>query len=239
MRLGKSRFAMHEFQTLAETNSFSDSLRCLLFNRLANASRYLGKFVDARLYSDRSISLSEQLGGTVHHSYYLLNRASIAREDHDLELAEQLAQKSQALAKKKDDVRGSLDALRILGEVYFEQSRFSAAKRALSIALEYAEQLSSHTHIGKLLLSMGTLENKNSHPRRALECWRRAKTHARKVNHKLLLFQTDLCILEQAIALNLQPQKRNAQRRLARLLPFLPKGLDDIEKYERLIRKSS
>jgi tetratricopeptide (TPR) repeat protein len=236
MRVGKNRFAVFEFRRIETTDHLSPTNVCFLYNRMANASRFAGNHSNARTYSDLAIQQATEIGDDRNLPYYLMNRAFIAVDEADASLAISHGQKAQRLGKRNGDRRVSVDCLNILGSAYLIQNRLTAARKAFSYELEEATELNNNRVIGFILLNFGKLEDKCGHASQAANYWRNAKRKARNAGRKLLSFQADLCLLEQAIRLELEPQRRNAQRRLARLAPFLPQSIDEIATYKALTK---
>ena len=235
MRIGKTRYSSHEFQRINNAGDLSDARHCLLLNRLANSFRYAGDYEEARRYSDLSIDKAKSIHDNVNLAFFHINRASIAIEECDPELAIEHATAAQTLSKTSDNQLAAANALNLLGNAYLLQNRLRAARKAFSYALIAAEHLSNQRLIGSIYLSLGKIEDKQGKHQEASDQWREAKRLAKRSENNLLAFQADLCLLRQAIDRDLPAQKRNAKKRLARLAPFLPQSIDELHTYEELL----
>ena len=234
MKIGRSRYPLHELEYIIDHPALTDRFRFLVFDRLARAHRDLRNYRASREFSEKAIQHAEGIDSEYLHVLYS-NRGRLAAEEGDLNLASEYYLKSYRAAKKIGEFHACAVELLQLGYLYKSSGRVGAARRAAIAAENIARDNGIDRSLGFALALRGHVELAEGNPGTAAECWREAAELAKRHNDRILRFKVDLFRYQNAKEEGKEAAARAIERRLKRLAPWLPEEGDEITLFKDLL----
>ena len=234
IKLGRLKFARHEFAYIHRTKGLGSNFSCLVLERLSRTHRELREFDVARKYLDKAIGAAEESGSTEWLGYMYSDLARLAEENLELKLASELYRKSYREFQRIERHQHCAFSLYHLARVYFAMKRNASARRAIVASERLARLYGLERAFAFLRILRGEIEESENNSQKAASQWREAVKVAKKNNDRLLRFKAELLLYRQALKGGNHAAARAIGRRLRRLSPWIPEGEEELLEFRRL-----
>jgi len=240
--LGKNRLALHELLELESTGELTESLSSTLQERIANcyrcvsehdlAQRHLDNAVEqARFHGDsRALAFAQFSQGTLE-----VERGDAQEGVHRLSQAfrthRDSSEESSAVALHPSFESGTL--LRI-ADAYVRLGAHAKAGRAALAAKRLAEGVGPRGTLAYCEIALGEVDDLTGRKDRALQRWRRAESFGRELNNRRVRFIAEFYTFRQALARGNRSLAQGSQKRLSRLVAWVPAHLSLVDEYQEL-----
>ena len=233
-RLGRRRYALHEYTHVQSVGDVGPRYLPLLLYRLATTVRALGDTDRARRFAEDAITAAREPEGRDYLGFAYATRGLLASYESDLEVAATYYLRSYRIFRDTGPQSECARSLNNLAQVYFDLGRNRAARRALIAAERVTTdgQLRSRA-LTRILL--GEIEARESRPERAQQHWKEAVSIAKRLSDKVLRFKAEYHLLRHARESGNKPVARSIQRRLSRLSNYVPQSTPELSQYKALM----
>ncbi len=241
--LGKNALALHELRELEATVSLDPGQCALVHERMSNCYRCLGDMKHAEEYADSAMEQARALGDSRILAYACCTRASAAVDQEQWGMASEYLLRALAAYRNGAGRASRLlsspsfaaQALLILAECSLQLRNISRARRLTLAAkrLSQAHDLPLGLAYSELLL--GWIDEEDGHVERALQRWRRAAALAARIDYQRIVFTAEVEIFRQARQAGDFARAKASQRRLERLVPWIPHYIPAYRRFKQLI----
>jgi tetratricopeptide (TPR) repeat protein len=237
--LGRHRFAIYEFHELESQDLGESKILPLLFERLSTCYLDLKDVNRASEYADRAVAVGRSVRQNEHFGYALYARARVALLQRKYQTATSLFQESYEAHRLADRKVDCALALNSLSQCYFEMKRFGAAQRSARAALGIAKEIGLRRAQALSLIMLGELDEVNRRTDRAIKAWREAAEIAKALDDKELRFKSEFLLFRRAEKDRDRPVARAIQRRLMKLVPWVPAETDEVCAFKAAVAAKS
>lgn len=221
-RLGRRRFALHEYTAIDAAGTLGPRSRVILLERLSVSYRVLKRFERALKHVDEAISLAKTLEDFGLLGWAYSSRACLAFAQSDLKNAADFFQRAYDAFRQGNDQFACARSLSNLAQVFFDLGRLGAAKRSLAAAIKLAVRLDQPRVQALSNILLGEIDSAEHRETHATRRWREAADIARKLDDKVIRFKAEYFLYKQAQANGNRPVARSLQRRLRKLAHWIP-----------------
>ena len=245
--LGKNALALHELREIAASETLDPGQDALVHERLSNCCRCLGDMKQAEVYAETAIERATKLGDPRILAHALRTRASAAIDLEQWPAANDYL--LRALASYRDGVGGvsqlvpspafEAQTFLSLAECALHDRNMSRARRLTLTAQRIGQDHELPQSLAYCELLLGWIDEAGGKVDRALARWRRATVLAGELNSPRIAFTAEVEILRQAMSAGDTARARASKRRLARLVPWVPRHIPAFRLYTQLTRQGN
>lgn len=232
--LGRSRFALFELEHIHATGQLRGHYHQVLLERMALRCRDRGDLARAAALCREAIEGAERSDNVRYAGYLYSTAASLSLEQAKFGDAIDLCQKAFAAFRKSNRNTECARAMLNLANAYFEAGHDAGAQQALAA---FERMVDSERQIRLRALSLvlrGELEERGGRYARACAHWREALESAKRLKDKILQFKAELPLYRVALATGDTQSASSLARRLRRLTPWVPHGIEEYAEFRRL-----
>jgi tetratricopeptide (TPR) repeat protein len=244
--LGKNRFALHELKALAESGAAGERRNAVLLDRISNCYRCFKEYDKAERYADAAVEEASFFDEQRVLAYACMSRAVIAqhRSDHERAIAylrraykadRQAAAGDYLLSPNPNFKAGTL--LKIASS-YLHMGCREKAKRAALAAKKISTEMKLPAELAYSELILGRLDEREGAANNAVQRWSKAVQLARPIKNKRLSFAGEYYLFRHALRRSDLAVARASQRRIERLLPWIPEHFSLLHDYKELAGES-
>jgi transcriptional regulator with XRE-family HTH domain len=245
--LGKYALALHELRELSCSEALDAGQDALVQEILSNCCRCLGDMKQAETYAETAIERARQLGDSRILAHALRTRGCAAIDQEQWPVAHDYL--LRALASYRDGVGSDsrlvpspafeAQTFLLLAECALRDRNMSRARRLTLAAQRMGQDHELPQCLAYCELLLGWVDEAAGRVDRALARWRRATALAGQLNDTRIAFAAEVEILRQAMGAGDAARARAAKRRLARLVPWVPRHIPAYRLYMQLTQHGS
>jgi transcriptional regulator with XRE-family HTH domain len=240
--LGKNALALHELRELEAALELDARQRALVHERMSNCCRCLGDMKAAEEHAESAIAGAQELGDSRTLAYAYSARAGVAIDQEQWVTAENSLFKALAAHREgagKESLvlpSPSFEALTLLmlAECSLNLRNMSRVRRFTLAAKRMSEEFGLPLGLAYSELLLGWIDEAAGRVERALDRWRRAAALAARIDYPRIVFTAEVEIYRQARQAGDMARARASQRRLERLLPWIPRHIPAYRRFKDL-----
>ncbi|MCP3980608.1 MAG: helix-turn-helix domain-containing protein [bacterium] len=232
--LGRFQFPLHELRHIESANSLTPMFHVLLLERLSNCYRAERDFVRSETYASAAIKEAESLDGCKFLGFVYANRARLAAEMKEPEVAVEYEQNAYRVFRDTNRPFECLRTLTNLSQSYFDLQRFQSARRACEGGLRLAIELGRDKTVALAHIMLGEIDELENKPELAIQRWKKAVAIAKALHDKELRFKAEFVLLRRALKDEDRAVVRAIFRRLNKLAPSIGEEVIELREFKRL-----
>ena len=233
-RHGRYELALHELEYVRSVDGLSDRHVVALMTLLSQQHRSLGKQERATRFADEAVAYAEAVDSDLCKAHAYSNKAFFAYYAKDLASALELNQITFSLFSRLELYNEAARALVNLAQVYFDQSRFRAARRAILSADRIASERDAKRSLALGRVLLGEIEARNGQGAKAVRLWRDAIRIAKANNDHVVRFKAEFQLYKYALQTGDPSTADSMARILRRRAGWVPKDIEEVDEFKSL-----
>lgn len=233
--LGRFRFALHEYVTVASTGKFGPKFYPVILERISSTSAALRDYSQAERYRELALMEAEASGDREYLGYIYGSCGQIALMQNQPQAALLCYQKAHNLYRQAGLEIECARTMNNMSQCFFDLKRHRASRRAAEAASNLAARLQQNRVQALSQIILGELDELSGNSTRAVERWKHAAGIARKTRDKQLRFKAEFVLFRHALKSGDSAVARAIQRRLLKAAPWISADTPELSEFRALM----
>lgn len=237
--LGRLRFSMHELEQVHHAGHLGPKYHPVVLECMSSRLLAQGNTERARELADLAIKEAEGVDPHPYLGNLYLSRALVASYESNSPLSIDLYQRAYRFFSEAGRIPECANTLMNLAQKYVDTNRLRTARRAIASAERLAKTVAQDGVLARAQILLGEIELLAGKHEKAAIHWREAVSIAKRANDKILHFQAEYKLYEQALHLGNDVLAAALQRRLKRLSPWIPSHVEELQGFRERVAASA